>query len=57
MTRPTLHDRAAKAKWPVDPRYPYRHHGPPVHGSKMADYLISEFSLREDHPELFEDYD
>lgn len=36
-------------------RYPYTHHGPAVHGSKMADYLVSELSLREDHPELFED--
>ena len=34
-------------------RYPYRHHGPAVHGSKLADYLISEANLREDHPELF----
>lgn len=36
-------------------RYPYTHHGPPVHGSKMADYLISELSLRDDCPELFGD--
>ncbi len=35
-------------------RYPYTHHGPTVYGSKLADYLISEHSLREDHPELFE---
>jgi len=38
-------------------RYPYRHHGPPVHGSKLEDYLISEASLREDVPELFLDED
>jgi len=38
-----------------DRRYPYTHHGPPVHGSKLADYLISELSLRQDRPELFED--
>lgn len=36
-------------------RYPYRHHGPAVHGSKMIDYLISELALREDCPELFAD--
>ncbi len=36
-------------------RYPYRHHGPPVHGSKLEDYLISEASLREDRPELFDE--
>lgn len=36
-------------------RYPYRHHGPPVFGSKLADYLISEMSLREDRPEFFDD--
>jgi len=36
-------------------RYPYSHHGPAVHGSKIADYLLSELSLREDHPELFDD--
>lgn len=35
-------------------RYPYRHHGPPVHGSKIVDFLISEASLREDYPELFQ---
>ena len=35
-------------------RYPYRHHGPAVFGSKLADYLISEASLREDRPELFD---
>ena len=34
-------------------RYPYSHHGPAVHGSKLADYLLSEHSLREDRPELF----
>lgn len=34
-------------------RYPYRHHGPSVHGSKLADYLISEANLREDCPEMF----
>lgn len=34
-------------------RYPYRHHGPSVHGSKLADFLISEVHLREDglHPD------
>lgn len=36
--------------------YPYRHHGPAVHGSKLADYLVTEASLREDHPELFEGF-
>lgn len=35
-------------------RYPYRHHGPTVHGSKIVDFLISEASLREDYPELFQ---
>ena len=35
-------------------RYPYTHHGPPVHGSKLLDYLISEMHLRKDRPELFE---
>ncbi len=40
----------------TDPlRYPYRHEGPPVFGSKLADYLISEMHLREDRPELFND--
>ncbi len=39
----------------TDPRYPYRHHGPSVHGSKLTDYLISENSLRDDHPEMFPD--
>ncbi len=38
-----------------DERYPYRHHGPTAHGSKMLDYLISEHSLREDEPERFKD--
>lgn len=36
-------------------RYPYTHHGTPVHGNKLLDYLASENALREDHPELFED--
>jgi len=36
-------------------RYPYTHQGPSVHDSKLDDYLISEASLREDLPELFED--
>lgn len=36
-------------------RYPYRHHGPAVFGSKLADYLISEMHLREDRPDLFDD--
>ena len=31
-----------------DCRYPYRHHGPAVHGSKLADYLVSEIALLED---------
>lgn len=35
--------------------YPYRHDGPAVHGSKLADYLITEATLREDRPELFEE--
>ena len=35
-------------------RYPYTHHGPPVFGSKLEDYLISEAHLREDHPDFFE---
>lgn len=26
-------------------RYPYRHHGPAVYGSKVADYLISEANM------------
>lgn len=30
-------------------RYPYRHRGPAMHGSKLADYLISEVALQEDH--------
>lgn len=29
-------------------RYPYRHHGPAVHGSKLADFLVSEAHMRED---------
>lgn len=29
-------------------RYPYRHHGPAVYGSKLADYLITEANMRED---------
>lgn len=33
---------------PKDERYPYRHHGPAVHGSKLHDYLISEHSFLED---------
>ena len=36
-------------------RYPYTHHGPIVHGSKLLDYLISEAALREDRPDLFND--
>ena len=36
-------------------RYPYRHHGPAVHGSKTLDYLVSEISLREDRPEMFDE--
>ena len=36
-------------------RYPYTHHGPTIYGSKLADYLVSEASMRVDHPELFED--
>ena len=32
----------------TDDRYPYRHHGPSVHGSKLMDYLISEHSFLED---------
>lgn len=35
--------------------YPYRHDGPPVHRSKLADFLVSEANLREDRPDLFED--
>ena len=31
-----------------DERYPYRHHGPSVYGSKLADYLVSEQSMEED---------
>jgi len=27
--------------------YPYTHLGPPVHGSKLEDYLISEASMIE----------
>jgi hypothetical protein len=38
----------------MDSRYPYTHHGPTVHGSKLMDFLISEHSLREDQPERFE---
>ena len=41
----------------MDSRYPYTHHGPAVHGSKLLDYLISEYSRREDRPELFEQLD
>ena len=33
-------------------RYPYRHHGPAVHGSKLADYLISEANMIEDIEQL-----
>ena len=33
-------------------RYPYRHHGPAVHGSKLADYLISEANMTEDLEQL-----
>ena len=33
-------------------RYPYRHHGPSVHGSKLADYLISEANMIEDIEQL-----
>lgn len=40
---------------PHNPRYPYTHHGPSVHGSKLLDYYISEHSLRQDAPELFDD--
>ena len=29
-------------------RYPYSHDGPPVHGSKLEDFLISEYNRRED---------
>lgn len=29
-------------------RYPYRHHGPAVHGSKLADFLVSEANMIED---------
>ena len=32
----------------MNDRYPYRHHGPAVHGSKLADYLISEANMRYD---------
>lgn len=35
-------------------RYPYTHRGPAIYGTKLVDYLISEASLREDHPELFQ---
>lgn len=33
-------------------RYPYRHHGSSVHGSKLEDFLISELNMIEDgvHP-------
>jgi len=34
--------------------YPYTHHGLAVHGSKLEDYLISEASLREERPDIFE---
>lgn len=34
--------------------YPYTHHGPAVHGSKIADYLVSEIALRQDYPEIFD---
>ena len=33
-------------------RYPYRHHGPAVHGSKLTDYLISEANMIEDIEQL-----
>ncbi len=29
-------------------RYPYRHHGPAVHGSKLADFLVSEANMIDD---------
>jgi hypothetical protein len=31
-----------------DCEFPYRHHGPAVHGSKLMDYLISEANLIEE---------
>lgn len=34
-------------------RYPYTHHGPAAHGSKLFDYLISKAALRQGYPELF----
>ena len=33
-------------------RYPYRHHGLAVHGSKLADYLISEANMIDDIEQL-----
>jgi len=33
---------------PENERYPYRHHGPSVHGSKLIDYLVSEANMIED---------
>ena len=35
----------------MDNRYPYTHHGPPVHGSKLMDFLISEYNRRQDRPQ------
>jgi len=29
-------------------RYPYRHKGPPVHGSKLIDFLVSEANMIDD---------
>jgi hypothetical protein len=29
-------------------RYPYTHHGPPVYGDKLTDFLISEANMIED---------
>ena len=45
-----------KKKWSAcqcSERCPYTHHGPTVHGSKLADYLVSEMALRDDYPEMF----
>jgi hypothetical protein len=40
--------RRAWAAGTAQDRYPYRHHGPAIHGSKLVDFLISEHNMRED---------
>ncbi len=37
--------------------YPYRHNGPTVYGSQLADYFVSMAHARQDNPEKFTDDD